>query len=69
MQNFDMQSDRGASSSEEGYLAVIAFALIKRKKHKMWVRSAFAKKEKSCHYLIKELGAIGLFSFYQICVR
>ena len=53
---FSMQGDVGTSSSEDECLAVMAFALTKRKrKHKMWVRSAFANKEKSCYNLIKEL--------------
>ena len=51
-----MQGDVGTSCSEDECLAVMAFALTKRKrKHKMWVRSAFANKEKSCYNLIKEL--------------
>ena len=51
-----MQDDVGTSSSEDECLAVMAFALTKRKrKHKMWVRSALANKEKSCYNLFKEL--------------
>ena len=51
-----MQGDVGTSSSEDECLAVMAFALTKKKrKDKMWVRSAFANKEKSCYNLIKEL--------------
>ena len=72
-----MQGDSCTPSSADEYLAVISFALTKKKrKHKTWVRtnrSAFATKEKTCCYdLIKELGAMVLGSdriLYNVTLR